>query len=357
MTIVGTILGIRRSWLTAGLFVITDALLLAAGAILSFLIRLDTIYIQELYVSVVAVFVVLVLVVRLPLLYLFGLYRPNWRYAGPRELLLSVSSMSFGSLIIGVVVFVFLLPQHVVHSFPRTVVFIEWMMSIFVVGGLRFSLRLLEEGWSWRQRQAAVELVRQSGYEDEVDYLAAVRSLNQRMAAGDYRPYGAAYDPATDAQATYGDESWLDALASYATLAQSFYHIGQYETALKACQLLLDTILLVRTSKGLAFSPPGRSLQIDLPAMQRGYYLSLRRMYGANEFYDRAVAAWQRYRPLQEGEDALEQAFARDKRTLRGLAQAVQRAQSRVPAAPSLTDLLALVSRGMKAIDDQKGTA
>ena len=81
---------------------------------------------------------------------------------------------------------------------------------MMVTGGLRLSRRLVEEGQAWRHRQAAVDLLKASDYDDEVDYLASVRALHQRVAAGDLRPYGAAYDPATDGPVTYGDDSWLE---------------------------------------------------------------------------------------------------------------------------------------------------
>lgn len=348
----------RHRRLTAGLEVLVDVLLLGAAAILSFIIRLDTLHIQAFYLEPLALFTLMVIVLRPGLLYVFGLYGQTWRYAGPRELLLLVAATSFGSIILALVVFGLLLPLRVVNSFPRTVIPIEWMLAMLVTGGLRLSRRLAEEGQAWRHRQAAAQLVKASDYDDEVDYLASVRALHQRVAAGDLRPYGAAYDPATDSPTTYGDDSWLDSLPALAALAHGFYKMGQYQTALRAFAMLLDTLVLVRTRPGLVFFPAGRTLDVDVDSLERGYYLSLRRLFSAGEFPGRALEAWLRYQPLRPAaSDAaggpgpampLVDAFAGDAQTLRGLARAVDRGREAPNANPALAALSERIGQALK---------
>jgi hypothetical protein len=347
----------RHQKLTIGLEALVDALFLGAAAVLSFIIRLDTLHIQEFYLEPLVLFTLMVMVLRPALLQVFGLYGQTWRYAGPRELLLLVAATSFGSLILAVVVFGALQPLSVVQSFPRTVI-IEWMLAMLVTGGLRLSRRLVEEGQAWRHRQAAAELLEASDYDDEVDYLASVRALHQRVAAGDLRPYGAAYDPATDGTITYGDDSWLDSTPAYAALAHGFYKMGQYQTALRAFGMLLDTLALMRTRPGLVFTPAGRALKLDVAALQRGYYLSLRRMSPAGDFPGRALEAWLRYRPLADVKTAaadgstadmpLVDAFAGDAQTLRGLAQVVSQARKAPDAHPDLAALAERIGQALK---------
>ena len=328
-----------------------------AAAILSFIIRLDTLHIEEFYQPMV-LFTLMVMVLRPALLHVFGLYGQTWRYAGPRELLLLVAATSFGSFILAMMIFGLLLPMRVVDSFPRTVILIEWMLAMLVTGGLRLSRRLVEEGQAWRHRQAAVQLVKASDYDDDVDYLASVRALYQRVAAGDLRPYGAAYDPATDGPVTYGDDSWLESVPAYAALAHGFYNMGQYQTALRAFGMLLDTLMLMRTRPGLVFTPAGRTLHLDVPALERGYYLSLRRLSSAGAFPGRALEAWLRYQPLADpkpnadggsaSDMPLVDAFAGDAQTLRGLAQAVDRARQSPGAHADLTALSERISQTLK---------
>jgi hypothetical protein len=347
----------RHQKLTTSLEVLVDVLFLGAAAVLSFIIRLDTLHIQESYLGPMVLFTIMVVVLRPALLHVFGLYGQTWRYAGPRELLLLVAAISFGSFILAIVIFGLLLPLRVVYLFPRTVILIEWMLALMVTGGLRLSRRLVEEGQAWRQQQAAVQLLKASDYDDEVDYLASVRALHQRVAAGDLSPYGAAYDPATDGPVTYGDDSWLDLAPAYAALAHGFYNMGQYRTAFRAFGMLLDTLVLVRTRPGLVFTPAGRTLQVDVAALERGYYLSLRRLSSTGDFPGRAMEAWLRYQPLADAKpgaadaSALEvplvDAFAGDAQTLRGLAQSLERARQAPGAHAGLAVLSARISQAL----------
>ncbi len=348
----------RHQRLTAGLEVLVDVFLLGAAALLSFIIRLDTLHIQEFYLEALALFILMVIVLRPALLYVFGLYGQAWRYAGPRELLLLVAATSFGSIILALIIYGFLLPLRVVNAFPRTVILIEWMLAMLVTGGLRLSRRLVEEAQEWQHRQAASRLVKGSDYDDEVDYLASVRALHQRVAAGDLRPYGAAYDPATDSPVTYGDDSWLDSVPVYAELANGFYEMGQCQTSLRAFGMLLDTILLARTRPGLVFTPAGRSLQVDVGSLECRYYLSLRRLSPAGEFPVRALETWLRYLPLHQqapsagdpstADEPLVDAFAGDAQTLRDLARAVSRERATDSAHPGLAALSERIGQALK---------
>jgi len=77
--------------------------------------------------------------------YLFGLYRKMWVYASIRELKLIFIAVTVSSALIAVIMLV-LFTNRVFVSFPRSVLVIDWILSILFVGGLRFGLRILFEG-------------------------------------------------------------------------------------------------------------------------------------------------------------------------------------------------------------------
>ena len=80
-----------------------------------------------------------------PLVYFyFGLYRRVWAYASTRELKLIAAAVSLASAIVAVVMVVIYSLQ-VYKGFIRSVLAIDWLLSLVAVGGSRFALRLLGE--------------------------------------------------------------------------------------------------------------------------------------------------------------------------------------------------------------------
>ena len=77
--------------------------------------------------------------------YFFGLYRKMWVYASIRELKLIFLAVTVSSALISVIMLI-LFANRVFVSFPRSVLVIDWILSILFVGGLRFGLRVLFEG-------------------------------------------------------------------------------------------------------------------------------------------------------------------------------------------------------------------
>jgi FlaA1/EpsC-like NDP-sugar epimerase len=70
-----------------------------------------------------------------------GLFHGLWRYSGMRDLIQLVKAASISTGIL-VALWVFV-PSKVV--FPRTVVILDWLLSIMLVGGLRFGIRTVRE--------------------------------------------------------------------------------------------------------------------------------------------------------------------------------------------------------------------
>lgn len=84
-----------------------------------------------------------------PVIYLiFGMYRHLWVYAGVKEMRLVVLSVTTASVLLSVAVVAMIAIQIRLGDyigFPRAVLVIDWLLSLFLVGGLRFTFRALAE--------------------------------------------------------------------------------------------------------------------------------------------------------------------------------------------------------------------
>jgi len=76
--------------------------------------------------------------------YLFGLYRRLWIYASIQEMKIIALAVTTASIVVSLVM-VAMFVQGFFIGFPRSVLIIDWLLSLAFVGGLRFSLRLIAE--------------------------------------------------------------------------------------------------------------------------------------------------------------------------------------------------------------------
>ncbi len=86
----------------------------------------------------------LALLVKPLVYYFFGLYRRLWAYASIQELKLIALAVTTASIVVGLgmTILSLILPF---RDYSRSVLFIDWALSILAVGGLRFSLRIISE--------------------------------------------------------------------------------------------------------------------------------------------------------------------------------------------------------------------
>ncbi len=84
------------------------------------------------------------LLIKPPTFYMFGLYARYWRYAGVRDLLLIVLAQSAASALLAVAVSG-ALQLDVIPFFPRSILAIDWLLSIACLAGIRVSIRLISE--------------------------------------------------------------------------------------------------------------------------------------------------------------------------------------------------------------------
>lgn len=76
--------------------------------------------------------------------YFFGLYRRMWMYASVEELKLIVIAVSTASVIVALVMLL-LFTRGFLPGYLRSVLVIDWLLSLAMVGGLRFTFRFLAE--------------------------------------------------------------------------------------------------------------------------------------------------------------------------------------------------------------------
>ncbi|RME07026.1 MAG: hypothetical protein D6803_04995, partial [Anaerolineae bacterium] len=117
-----------------------DLLLIVVAVMGSFALRLELGPLFSYYLPQAWRMTALALVIK-PLVYhLFGLYRRLWAYASTRELNLIVFATSAASTALSVAVLVMVTWQAARPNFlgfPRSVLVIDWLLSIILVGGLR----------------------------------------------------------------------------------------------------------------------------------------------------------------------------------------------------------------------------
>ena len=128
------------------ILVVLDVVSLALSFVLAFAIGFDDIRFFEIFGFYWPVFIPM-LIIKLAVFEAMGLYRRLWRYASVRELLSVLWAVVLSSILCGVFVLVLWLwpAQTFVTGFPRSVLFIDAMLSLLLVGGVRFASRWQQE--------------------------------------------------------------------------------------------------------------------------------------------------------------------------------------------------------------------
>ncbi len=133
---------IRNRYLLMG-----DVFLSLVSVLASYIIRLELIAIFPTYQVSLLWMLGVVVIVKPLVYYFFGIYRRIWRYASIRELVLILSAVTTASIIVsGIMIALF--AGGVFIGFPRSVLVIDWLLSMSFVGGLRFIFRILAENQS-----------------------------------------------------------------------------------------------------------------------------------------------------------------------------------------------------------------
>ena len=84
---------------------------------------------------------------KIPVYYFFGLYRRLWGYASTRELRLILVSVTSASVVVSVIM-ILLFSFKVFTGFPRSALIIDWLLSVILIGGVRFAIRIISDNIS-----------------------------------------------------------------------------------------------------------------------------------------------------------------------------------------------------------------
>jgi FlaA1/EpsC-like NDP-sugar epimerase len=124
--------------------VIADILLTVISILGAYALRLELGALFFYYLPSAKWFIGVALVIKIPVYYVFGMYRRLWGYASTKELRLILFAVSSASVLVSVTI-ILLLTFHVFTGFPRSVLVIDWLLSLILIGGIRFTLRLLSD--------------------------------------------------------------------------------------------------------------------------------------------------------------------------------------------------------------------
>src|SRR5215207_11239953 len=127
-----------------------DIALIIISVLGSFALRLD---VGELpyYFPAVALMCAVALIIKIPVYFLFGLYRRLWMYASTGELRLITVAVTTASVLTSGVMALLIVSGRVLPGMPRTALGIDWLLSLILIGGSRFALRILSEQSSTRR--------------------------------------------------------------------------------------------------------------------------------------------------------------------------------------------------------------
>lgn len=121
-----------------------DIGLIVLAVIGSFALRLELSAVLFYYPAIM-IMVAGAIAIKLPIFYLFGMYRHLWIYASINELKLISRAVTISSTILTIVMLALYENDLINHGGPRSAPIIDWLLSLIFIGGFRFSLRLLAE--------------------------------------------------------------------------------------------------------------------------------------------------------------------------------------------------------------------
>ncbi len=123
---------------------IGDIALIIISVLGSFALRLD---VSELpfYFPAALVMCAVGLIVKLPVYFYFGLHRRLWIYASTSELRLITVAVTAASVLTSGVMLVLISLDLIQPGMPRSALGIDWLLSLVLIGGSRFALRILAE--------------------------------------------------------------------------------------------------------------------------------------------------------------------------------------------------------------------
>ena len=127
--------------------VIIDIILTIISVLGAFALRLELGALFFFYLPSAYWMIGVAILVKIPIYYFFGLYRRLWGYASTKELRLIVVSVTSATVVVSVIM-ILLLTFRAFNGFPRAVLIIDWLLSLILIGGVRFAIRLISDNIS-----------------------------------------------------------------------------------------------------------------------------------------------------------------------------------------------------------------
>jgi FlaA1/EpsC-like NDP-sugar epimerase len=122
---------------------VADFLLIPAVTGMSFLLRL-TANDLGLYFPTILIFAILSVFFKPAVFFFFGLYRHYWRYASTNELIGVVLATLVGTAVATLLMYFATLLFDFL-PLPYAIPFLDWLLSAFLIGGIRLSVRLMAD--------------------------------------------------------------------------------------------------------------------------------------------------------------------------------------------------------------------
>jgi FlaA1/EpsC-like NDP-sugar epimerase len=132
-------LNVRNRYVLLG-----DLALIIVSVMGSFALRLDVAQLPY-YFPAILVMMGVALAVKVPVYFAFGLYRRLWVYASTNELRLITAAVTAASVLTSGAMLLLLSAGLVLPGMPRSALGIDWLLSLVLIGGSRFALRILAE--------------------------------------------------------------------------------------------------------------------------------------------------------------------------------------------------------------------
>lgn len=121
-----------------------DIFLTIVSILASYILRLELVAVFPTYTTSVLWMIGLSILIKPVIYYFFGMYRRVWRYASMRELMMVLTATTVASMAIAALM-ISLFALNAFRGFPRSVLIIDWLMSVLLIGASRFSSRILAE--------------------------------------------------------------------------------------------------------------------------------------------------------------------------------------------------------------------
>jgi FlaA1/EpsC-like NDP-sugar epimerase len=178
---------------------IGDIVLILVSVLGSFALRYDVSQ-MPFYFPAILFMAGVALLVKIPTYYFFGLYRRLWAYASTGELKLIAVAVSAASVLTGGVMWALIAAGLPLPGMPRTALGIDWLLSLVLIGGSRFALRILSEQIGAKTDKGRKTLIIGAG-----DAGALVARELQKTSQLDWAPIGFLDDdPAKQRHEIYG---------------------------------------------------------------------------------------------------------------------------------------------------------